>query len=97
MKRKFLTIVSATAITAPLIFASPGQAGGVSPGAAVGIGVGSALLGGAIGSALAAPRPAYAYPPPVYYAPPPRCWRESVATYDVYGEFAGYVPRRVCQ
>ena len=55
---KLFTTISALAITVPFTLPLPAHAGGISPGAAVGIGVGSLLLGGALGG-LAAP-PAYA-------------------------------------
>lgn len=94
--KRYLYSASALVLAAPLILAAPAQAGGVSPGAAAGIGIGSFLLGGALGS-MAAPPPAYAYPPPVYYAPRPRCWYQRVPLYDDWGNFMGYSRQRVCQ
>jgi hypothetical protein len=60
----------AVAVTVSL-FAAPASAEGGRNAAAAAGAIGGLAVGTMLGSALAAPRPAYVAPPPVYVAPSP--------------------------
>jgi hypothetical protein len=106
MMKKLLTIGLAASVlgAASLGATAPAQARhGVGGAVAAGV-VGGLALGALAGSAAASPYgygygDGYGYPAPAYAPPAPvydDCYVTRQATYDPYGNFAGYRRVRVC-
>ena len=109
LMKKTLIALLATATIAVATAASPTPADARCYGCGVGAGlVGGFVAGAIVGSALAAPRPAYVVAPgPGYvvytgYAAPlpgPNCYWTRMPVYDAYGNVIGWRgrPVAVCQ
>lgn len=98
MMKKILT-AGVAALTLSAVLAAP--AAQARDGGAIAAGVvGGLALGAIAGSAAANAGPGYGYGYPAYAAPAPvygpPCYFTRQATYDPYGNFAGYRRVRVC-
>ena len=109
LMKKTLTVLFAAATLAVATAAAPTPADARCYGCGVGAGlVGGFVAGAIVGSALAAPRPAYVVAPGPgyvvytgYYAPlpGPNCYWTRIPVYDAYGNAIGWRgrPVAVCQ
>ncbi len=100
LKKLATTALIASVVgTASLSAAVPAQAGHHNGGAIAAGVVGGLALGAIAGSAVAGAPYGYGYPA---YGPPPApayggCYMSRQATYDPYGNFAGYRRVQVCE